>query len=229
MPNYKREEVAKLLGLDPSVDDATLSRAIDAAVARQAAARAAERERKFEADDKRLVNAAVADGRIAAASKGKWLGYLRADREGTKRVIASLAPGLPPEQSSAAGAADGVDADAQRAYDGVMASLAGLGFKPESKPVQAARPVGQNVGSLRDAPTRPDGMVCVRGRPPEQWTAQEQEDAMLWRLGGRFRAGLRPPPEAIYYTPNPGGKSTDYVDHGDGTGHWELPDQLPEV
>lgn len=63
-----------------------------------AAAQAGQRAeaRQIAEDDERTVMAAIGQGKIAPARKQHWLASLRADREGTKQVLASLAAGLVP-------------------------------------------------------------------------------------------------------------------------------------
>jgi hypothetical protein len=85
-----RAELAELLGLAPDVDDASLQKAMDETLARRAARDNAERDRQLKEDDKRTVAAAVADGRITAATSNDWIRALKTDRAGTRRVIASL-------------------------------------------------------------------------------------------------------------------------------------------
>lgn len=95
---------------------------------------AAEAGRRAEArqiaeDDERVVMAAIKDGRIAPARKAHWLTSLQADREGTKQVLASLAPGLVPTTElghSNPGPEGDIDpemAAKQRVEDRIFASL----------------------------------------------------------------------------------------------------------
>jgi hypothetical protein len=63
-----------------------------------AAAQAGQRAeaRQISDDDERTVMAAIGQGKIPPARKDHWLGALKADRDGTKQVLASLAAGLIP-------------------------------------------------------------------------------------------------------------------------------------
>jgi hypothetical protein len=63
-----------------------------------AAAEAGQRAeaRQLADDDNNVVMAAIRDGRIAPARKDHWLQSMKADREGTQQVLASLAKGLVP-------------------------------------------------------------------------------------------------------------------------------------
>ncbi|GFG72700.1 DUF6582 domain-containing protein [Mycobacterium botniense] len=54
------------------------------------------RARQIAEEDERIVMAAIQQGKIAPARKQHWLDSLRADREGTKQVLESLAAGLIP-------------------------------------------------------------------------------------------------------------------------------------
>jgi hypothetical protein len=54
------------------------------------------RARQIADDDEHTVMAAIGQGKIAPARKAHWLQSLKADREGTKAVLASLAAGLVP-------------------------------------------------------------------------------------------------------------------------------------
>ncbi|UXA06579.1 phage protease (plasmid) [Mycobacterium sp. SMC-2] len=54
------------------------------------------RARQIAEDDERTVMAAISQGKIAPARKDHWLAALKADRDGTKQVLASLAAGLIP-------------------------------------------------------------------------------------------------------------------------------------
>lgn len=54
------------------------------------------RARQIAEDDERTVMAAIGQGKIAPARKDHWLAALKADRDGTKQVLASLAAGLVP-------------------------------------------------------------------------------------------------------------------------------------
>ena len=78
-----------------------------------------------ESDD-RVVMAAIKEGRIPPARKDHWLGLMRADRDGTKEVLASLAPGLVPVSEMGHAAPEeesAVEADIARVHDRVMASM----------------------------------------------------------------------------------------------------------
>jgi hypothetical protein len=88
-------------------------------------------------EDGRTVAAAINAGRFSADSALPWLNALKADREGTKRLLGSLAPGLPSLEEAAA------DAEMERVHNRVLASL-GLKKEPSPRagtrrPMEAAR------------------------------------------------------------------------------------------
>ena len=49
------------------------------------------------AEHERIVSAAIQEGRVLPARRGHWLEALQANPEQAERLLASLAPGLPPE------------------------------------------------------------------------------------------------------------------------------------
>lgn len=96
---------------------------------RAAAAQGVEaRARQIADDDERVVMAAIGQGKIAPARKQHWLDSLKADREGTKQVLASLAVGLIPTSElghSLPGPEGDIaeTAELQRVEDRIFASL----------------------------------------------------------------------------------------------------------
>jgi hypothetical protein len=104
-------------------------RQIDEAQYRElvAAAEAGQRAeaRQIAEDDERVVMAAVKDGRVAPARRQHWLTSLKADREGTKQVLAGLAPGLVPVAEKGHGfsnESDPVDRELESVHNRVMAA-----------------------------------------------------------------------------------------------------------
>lgn len=93
-----------------------------------AAAGAAAREQQITEANEGIVMAAIASGKIPVARKEHWLGALKADAEGTKTVLASLAANLIPTAEMGHGVgvespADPESAIKQRVEDRVFASL----------------------------------------------------------------------------------------------------------
>jgi hypothetical protein len=98
----------------------------DATVAAAAAGQEA-REQQIREADEGIVMAAIKDGKIPPARRDHWLGALKADRDGTKTVLASLAKGLIPLVEAGHGfgteEVPEVDTELQRVEDRVFASL----------------------------------------------------------------------------------------------------------
>jgi hypothetical protein len=92
-----------------------------------AAAGAAARDQQIREADEGVVMAAIRDGRIPPARREHWLGALKADRDGTSQVLASLAKGLIPvaEAGHGIGSEDvpQIDSEMERVHNKVMARL----------------------------------------------------------------------------------------------------------
>ncbi len=224
MIQVPRTEIAQLLGLPPDVDDATLSAAVEEALARQknrkvAAARNSDEERLV-AEDKRIVAAAINDGRLSLTSRERWLNALKSDRATNRTMLASLAPGLRPTERVVA------DEELEQMHGQVMARLGITDSRP-SRTVAAASPQaprtprGASVNMLgMPLPGVPAPIRIVRGKPPEQWTAEERSNWFLHRLRGRFRQGVELPPgsEGVYQ-PSPN-DTYEWVETGNGQGEF---------
>lgn len=179
--------------------------------------------RRLVQEDARLVAAAANSGRISVDNVPNWMMAMKADRAGTRRTLASLAPVLADMRR-----ANGVDPAVESAQGKVMASLGRLGIQPSkpqptvrTKSVQAASPIAdaRERAILDDLGLPiarvPDPVRLVEGKDPATWTRQERDDAAIWALGPAFRAGLKPPPgTARIYQPSP----NDHMEFVDG--HW---------
>jgi hypothetical protein len=220
-----RAELAEMLGLPADVDDEALRAAMDKVVADLEAQRRAVAAQDLHEADKGLVATAIAQRKIAPARQQRWLEGLKADREGTLRVLASL-PG-PPDISPRRGGAP--DADLERAHNRVMASL---GFKDAASSAQADTPravaassgFGRQAGEVLPSPLPAPGIpppVRIRvGKPVKDWTQRERDDALQRKLGPAFHGGTNPPPGGDFlYFPSPSDHS-EYVHNGDRTGFW---------
>jgi hypothetical protein len=190
----------------------------DAAVAAsEAQVAASAEERQLRAEDRRLVNAAYNDGRII--NRDNWVQHLAADRVGNRALLASLAPGLRPNERVV------VDEGLEQTHRQVMARL-GIQPPPGAKPSPA-----RTVAASYEAPTPSNGPILddlglpipqvpppvriSRGVDPSQYTERERQDAMLRRLGPQFHPGTKPPPaQDVWYQPSPNDHSV-YVE-GDG-------------
>jgi hypothetical protein len=218
-----RAQVARILGLPSDADDGTLLEKLDAlaeSTRRSEVVSAAEREAR--AQDRRLVIAAVNDGRLTAKSIDLWCGAMQKDRAANRAVLASLAPGLPPEKKLV------VDPDMESVYDRMMSPF---GDRPLRSQVVAASssPHGGAAAAVPDrrafarpnaisAPI-PEDAVITAGRPPWTWTEEEVRDAALWNQG--FQAGVKPPPSYAWEVPPVPGSEADVENAWRGTGYYQ--------
>lgn len=224
--NVPRAELARLVGVSPDVDDATLHAAIEKTIAaqkaRETAAARSGMEQRLEAEDRRIVAAAINDGRLSPGSRERWLKALKTNRGANRSVLASLAPGLRPTEKVVA------DQELEQLYGHVMAQM---GFQPAavSPPARSvaasSQPVpssGQSVDMLGlPVSPAPDPVRISRGTPPEQWTRKQQSDYLQRQLGPRFWPGTEPPPAADqWYWPSPDDVA-EYVETADGQSYWQ--------
>lgn len=228
MIQVRRSEVTELLGLPADVDDKTLHAAMEAAVSSQKAREAAgAEEQRLRAEDRRLVNAAYNAGKIV--HRDNWIAALAVNRQENRALLASMAPGLPPEHQVA------VDAELETTHRAVMGRL-GIGSVPAEKPspprtvaaaLDQAPPGrgGQPVDGLGiPLPGIPPPVRISKGTPPEQWTERQRQDAMLRRLGPRFWPGTEPPPaQDVWYQPG----TNDVSHYVEGQGWQPNPNYRP--
>jgi hypothetical protein len=212
-----RAEVTLVLGIPADSDDATLLRALDVFESKNCKVSAAEQQAR--AEDRRLVIAAVNDGRLTEKSIDLWCGAMEKDRAANRAVLASLAPGLPPEKRLV------VDPELEHAYNRVMSPFGG---RP---PVVAASSPAPGV--VRSVPDRqawarpnavsapiPEGAVITGGRPPWEWTEAEVQNAALWHQGLRG-VGIDPPPGCSWTIPPIAGSAADIENAHLGTSHFQ--------
>jgi hypothetical protein len=92
-----------------------------------AAAGAQARDQQIREADEGVVMAAIKDGRIPPARREHWLGALKADRDGTSQVLASLAKGLIPVVEAGHGLGSEnvpqIDNEMERVHAKVMARM----------------------------------------------------------------------------------------------------------
>ncbi|OMB93216.1 hypothetical protein [Mycobacterium colombiense] len=158
-------------------------------------------------EDASLVVAAANDGRITSDSVPQWLMAMRADRAGTRKTLASLTS----VRANLLNTSDDVVSGADHAERGVMASLARLGIQPTSRKVAAS---GAPAPAGYAAPGLPSAREILWGKPFDQWTQEERDDATQWQLGPRFRQGLKPPPGGVsYYIPSGDPSTVEVPDH----------------
>jgi hypothetical protein len=225
-----RSEITELLGLPHNVDDATLETEFQKAIARLketelAAARSSE-EQRLRAEDRRLVNAAYADGRIV--NRDNWAAALAANRRENRALLASLASGLRPDEQVV------VDEELEQTYGKVMARL---GIKPPPPRPNAPRTVA--AASPQTSPSSSAPMLdsvgiplaqlpapvrISKGTPPEQWDDRQRQDALLRRMSPRLWPGTKPPPaQDVWYQPSP----NDHSVYVEGEGWQPKPNYQP--
>jgi hypothetical protein len=217
-----RAQITELLGLPPDVDDETLNREMERAIAHVGATAVSAAEQRARAEDRRIVIAAVNDGRLTKSRIEFWCDALSRDRTGNRAVLAALAPGLPPAQKV-------VDPDAERAERQVLARL---GIKPppqapSPRPVAAsgqASPSSPPVDMLGIplVPQMPEPVRIFKGKDPATWSRQEQSDYFMHKLGPAVTRGgqvNRPPREDDWYVPSPH-DTFEWVETGDGQGEF---------
>jgi hypothetical protein len=181
------QELIEMLGLPADATREQIAAAMDEITAE---GEALELERQFEAEDVRIVAAAMYDAKIPVARGEVWLNALKLDRVTNRALIASLAAGIPTEASSRA----------------ARALLTTRSSRASASPASA------------DADLRPARIVT--GKDPEKWTAQDYDEAALFKMGVR---GAQLPGSASWYSPSP--NQPTLVENGDGTGYWTDPGQ----
>jgi hypothetical protein len=218
MIEVPRAEVAKLVGLPADATDEELQKAMAEVAAsqkaREAESVAAAAEAREAAQDRRIVAAAVADGRLPASRAEFWCAALKnGNREANRAVVASLAPGLRPAERVAA------ETEMDRVHNKVMAQL---GVVP-TNPLRSVAASGDPHADLRERAVldvfglpvaqTPAPVLIERGVDPADWTPKQAQDAMLRRLGPRFHPGTQAPPKGdVWFQPSP----NDVVEFKDG-------------
>ncbi|WP_156749202.1 hypothetical protein [Mycobacterium sp. 1482292.6] len=210
-------ELARIVGVDPGSDWETIRAAADKLLAEDAARRKAENrsqvEKVLEAEDRRLVAAAVNDGRLTAQSAQSWRDALKRDRPGNRLVLASLAPGIRPD--GRIGAAD-PDSDLEDVYNRLMAPWLG----GQTKSVAASQ--SQLHRPRRAAPSRPANSAEMPARTKADIDADPTYRHVAWNLGARFRDGLKPPESTYHGMPAINDDYTpELIENGDGTAYWK--------
>lgn len=232
MVDVPRAEVLRLLGLPADSDDATmqaeLDRQLDQIERDLDRQRVSAAERLARAEDRRIVHAAVNDGRLTPGKVEFWCEALQRDRDRNRQVLAALAPGLPPDRKLP------VDPEAEQVHRNILRRL---GVQEPARQVQAAadeqpspyQRAVRNSDKFADSssvkrddlgfpiPDFPRPQLVSRGKPIEEWTEQEKADAVQRQLGQRFHPGTKPPPKGdVYYLPSP----NDPFEFDESTGQW---------
>jgi hypothetical protein len=229
------DRIAADLGLPPgSSVEAMLARGNELRAAREAQEAANAQAREVTAaqryqldDDKRIVAAAINAGKIPVDRQAFWLETMARDRVNTRKIVASLSPGLPPAQRVVE------DDSLERTHSAVLGRLGVAADKP--RPIAAAAPpvppsyTPQKFDSAGlTLPQMPKPVQLSTGKPREEWTQQERSNEFMHALGGRFAAAAPPPPRGpSYYIPTGNDVTLPQVD-ASGDVHWvENPDYRP--
>jgi hypothetical protein len=218
-----RAEVVELLGLPADVSDEDLGRALTQALERQGTANlVSAAEAQARAQDRSIVTAAVNDGRLHPTRIAFWLDALQRDRAGCRQVLASLAAGLKPAVPIA-------DPDVEVGRQGVMASLKRAGIVEPPRPIAAAAaplpPPGSALPQLSydslGMPIAPiPGRIQISpGKPADQWTQQEMNNAVVARMAPQFRGHFPTPKLPGFYQPTGSEHSLPEM-QADGSVEW---------
>jgi hypothetical protein len=180
-------------------------------------------------EDARVIAAAANDGRISADNVLTWANAMRADRDGTRRTLASLT-------------SIKADLSTEQVHAKVLGRL-GINPTPTAPRTVAAadyRPTHVGGGTAPPPPPPasrvdafgfpvadiPAPVVIQKGKPVSEWTPREQQDAMLRRLGQKFWPGTKPPPAGdTLYFPSP----DDVSEFDESTGRWVEKNPYREV
>jgi hypothetical protein len=171
--------------------------------------------------DAALVAAAANDGRIASDNVVDWVCAMIADPAGTRAAIAKLAP-LPTIVSKAAGVAYG-----QR---GVEETLRRMGVNaPPGSVAAAAAPLPAPGSALPQLPYDSVGLPIppipgpvrlVSGKPPEEWTKTERDNALLRQMFPGLRDRIPPAPGSVSVYQPTGREHSLPVQHENGDIEW---------
>ena len=182
--------------------------------------------RRLVQEDARLVAAAANSGRISVDNVPQWMMAMKADRAGTRRTLASLAPVWADMRRAA-----GVDPEVEAVHSNVMGRLGLSTGKPRpARTVQAASGFGRQPSEVLPAPyAQPDVPAPVRirrGTDPAEWTERQRQDFALRQLGQKFWPGTKPPPaQDVWYQPSP----NDVSRYDEATGQWVEKNPYREV
>jgi hypothetical protein len=161
-------------------------------------------------EDARIIAAAAADRRISPDNIHTWCAAMRADREGTRRVLASLPKAWTRTRTVAAATPVSINGSAGR-----EPTVTGGGATPPPAPAAELDAFG-----FPKART-PEPVRISKGVNPADYTREQQYQAFAHMLGGKFTQGVpRPPAGDTYYAPSPH-DTYRWVDNGDGTGQFE--------
>jgi hypothetical protein len=202
VPQSEIDSMAAKVGLPAGTSWDEVARRADELMAdenaRQASASAA--VATAEAEDRRIIAAAIKDGRIPGQRQQFWAEALKRDRKGSRALIASLVPGLLRSGNAAIRPADtAADAEMANAF---------------------AKVTGQPLGRTRAPQAAP---VANTLQPVQHTTDDALYNEVAWKMSpSRARqAGIAPPTSQFTYWEDP--DAPKVVMNPDGTGQWVDP------
>jgi hypothetical protein len=202
VPQSQIDEMAAKVGLPSGTPWEEVARRAEELLAdgnaRKAAASAA--VATAVAEDRRLIAAAIMDGRIPGQRQQFWADALQRDRKGTRALIASLMPGIL-TSSSATTRTDMTAADAEMAD-------------------AFAKVTGQPLGRTRAPQPAP---VANTLQPVQHTTDDALYNEVAWKMSPNHarREGIAPPSSQFTYWEDP--DAPKVVMNPDGTGQWVDP------
>jgi hypothetical protein len=131
-------------------------------------------------DRARAVSEAIRSGKIPVDAAPEWLARLKEDP--SKAVyLANAAPGFRPPSGNP------------------VRQALHTGTPPPAPPVERETRTVELGGGLINMQAQ-----LLSGKPHSEWSYEEGRDAALWAMGPRFRQGLKPPPEPVWFIPTDG-------------------------
>lgn len=181
--------------------------------------------RSIRSEDARTVDDAIKAGKILAAERQVWLNRLKEDRPNYTYLLNALAPCAGLNGTTTAAQRLDTTPSVDRAMEAMHNKLTNPG-------APGPRNLIADYGAGTVGPAEPP----VTGKVVTSYDAINAEinadpdlQRMTWELGPQFRGGINKPPERVeVYPPSDGPGTPRLVDHGDGTGHWEV-NQWPEL
>jgi hypothetical protein len=163
-------------------------------------------------EDARIIAAAAKDGRISPDTIDVWCNSMRADRDGTRRMLSSITS---------------IKADLYTAEQVHAAVLGRLGIKPEPTKPRTVAASGDPHADLRERqvldslglPTAstPPPVLLSKGVDVADYNNDQHYSRFLKMLGGQFAKFAGPLPAGdSWYLPSP----NDVTRYDEATGQW---------
>jgi hypothetical protein len=160
--------------------------------------------------DAKLIAAAASDGRISDPLV--WIDAIKADPQGTRRVLASLPKAWTRMRTVAASTPVTINAANEPTVRG------GGTNPPPAPPVGPTDKFGLPVAQM------PEPVLLRKGTNVEDYTQEQQFDRFMNMLGGQFKASAKPLPQGdSWYLPSPNDTSEFK------NGQWVLKNPYKEV